>query len=250
MQAGSTFTASAGSAFYNAAQELKNKLFAIAAGKPAFDGIDASELEAVDSMVYLKSDPSKSLSYRQVMAGAPTQAGIGNGWGRLLLRRPVGDSPIGAECNCSGDAAACAEVAVDPETGEVEILGLWNAVDSGRTIFKQGTNKEMSSGCELMAGQALFYGDAYDAATGALLNTSFSESHFPTTLDLNTASFKVQDIESDDSAGPFGAHGIGEPSVSNYSAIVCAIFNATGRWLDQDKGACAPDIVLKSLDKA
>jgi CO/xanthine dehydrogenase Mo-binding subunit len=123
-------------------------------------------------------------------------------------------------------------------------------VDSGRTIFKQGAIKQMLSGTELMAGQALFYGDIYDPATGAVLNTSYLDSNFPTTLDLPTQRFKVQDIESDDAAGPFGAHGIGEPCVTNYSAIVCAIFNATGKWVDMDKGACTPDKVLKALGKA
>ena len=247
MQAGSTFTASAGSAFYNAAFDLRNKLFEFAANKLSLKRTEANELDASRGVVYLKSDPSKNLTYRQVMQGVPPIAGIGNGWGRTLRIRAVGDSEIGEPCNCSGDSAACAEVAVDSETGEVEVLGLWNCVDTGRTIFKQGTTKEMLSGAELMIGQALFYGDTYDPNTGAVLNSSFTESSFPTTLDYNQDRFFVGDIESNDSAGPFGAHGIGEPCVSNYSSIICAIFNATGKWVDQDKGACSPDKVLESL---
>jgi xanthine dehydrogenase molybdenum-binding subunit len=250
MQAGSTFTASAGSAFYNAALDLRAKLFGAAVNKPALLGAGIEELDASGGEVFLKSDPARRLSYRQVMAGAPPMAGTGGGWGRILKNRSVGGMPIGSPCNCNGNAATCAEVAVNPETGEVEILGLWNAVDTGRTIFKQGAIKQMLSGTELMAGQALFYGDIYDPATGAVLNTSYLDSNFPTTLDLPTQRFSVQDIESDDAAGPFGAHGIGEPCVTNYSAIVCAIFNATGKWVDMDKGACTPDKVLKALGKA
>jgi CO/xanthine dehydrogenase Mo-binding subunit len=247
MQAGSTFTASAGSAFYSAAHDLKSKLFSAALAKPPFQGADIGDLDASESIIYLKRDPSKKLTYRQVMQGTPPLAGTGNGWGRTLRIRSVGTSDIGSPCNCTGDSATCAEVAIDPETGEVEILGLWNTVDTGRTIFKQGATKEMLSGAELMIGQALFYGDTYDPHTGAILNNNFTESSFPTTLDFNQDRFYVTDIESNDSAGPFGAHGIGEPCVSNYSAIICAIFNASGKWVDQDKGACSPDKVLESL---
>ena len=55
---------------------------------------------------------------------------------------------------------------------------------------------------------------------------------YTTTMDMDPTNFKVFDIESDDVAGPFGAHGIGEPCVTNDSAIINAIFNATGKWMD------------------
>ena len=100
-----------------------------------------------------------------------------------------------------------------------------------------------------MIGQGLFYGDIYDRATGALLNTDYTEALFPTTLDIDPGRFNVADVESDDSAGPYGAHGIGEPCVTNYSAIICAIFNATAKWVDPEKGGCTPDTVLKALGK-
>ena len=99
---------------------------------------------------------------------------------------------IGSACNCCGDSATCAEVAVDAETGQVEILGLWNAVDTGRTVFRQGALKEMMSGTELIIGQALFYGDIYDKATGAIISTSYLDALFPTTLDFETVKLHVQ----------------------------------------------------------
>jgi CO/xanthine dehydrogenase Mo-binding subunit len=66
-------------------------------------------------------------------------------------------------------------------------------------------------------------------------------------MDMKGEVFNVYDVESDDAAGPYGAHGMGEPCVTNYSAIVCAIFNATGKWVDPEKGPCTPDKVLKAL---
>jgi CO/xanthine dehydrogenase Mo-binding subunit len=251
MQAGSTFTASAGSAFLNAALEARGKLFAAAVAREPCLSRKASvdDLDARESAVFLKSDPATKITLRQVMSGTGPIAGTGVGWNGYLRSRAVGKARLGDACNTSGSAATCAEVAVDADTGEVEILGLWNAVDTGRTIFKQGAIKEMSAGCELMAFQALFAGDTYDGDTGACLNSDYVDSLFPTTLDLPTERFRVFDVESDDAAGPYGAHGMGEPCVSNYSAIINAIFNATGKWVDPDKGAVTPNKVLKALGK-
>ncbi len=252
MQAGSTFTASAGGAFYNAALDARAKLFAAAVNHSPFFSLKVTpdQLEAKNGFVYLKSDPSQRLSYKQVMAGTPPIAGYGTGWNATLRSRSVGGVAQGSVCNANGSAAACAELAVDTETGQVEILGYWNAVDTGRTIFKQGAIKEMLSGCELMIHQALFAGDVYDMPSGACISTQFNESMVPTAMDMKGERFNVYDLESDDAAGPYGAHGMGEPCVTNYSAIICAIFNATGKWVDPEKGACTPNKVLKALGKA
>jgi CO/xanthine dehydrogenase Mo-binding subunit len=229
--------------------DLKAKILSFAVSRPTFRDYKTEQLDTKNSEVFLKSNPSLKLTFRQVMSGAPPTMSMGNGWSPILKSRGVGNVAAGSACNCNGDSAACAEVAVDPDTGEVEILGLWSAVDSGRTVFKQGTIKEMLSGTELMIGQALYYGDIYDKKSGSVISTSYVDAMFPTTLDFAADRMHVQDIESDDAAGPYGAHGIGEPCVSNYSAIVCAIFNATGKWVDMDKGACTPDKVLKALGK-
>ena len=252
MQAGSTFTASTGGAFYNAALDARARLFAVAVTKAPFAALKVTpdKLAAKNSNVYLISDPTQTLSYQQVMAGTSPIAGYGVGWNSTLRTRSVGGVALGSVCNANGSAAACAELAVDPETGEVEILGYWNVVDTGRTIFKQGAIKEMLSGCELQIHQALFAGDVYDMPSGACISSQFTESLLPTAMDMKGERFNVYDIESDDAAGPYGAHGMGEPCVTNYSAIICAIFNATGKWVDPEKGACTPNKILKALGKA
>ena len=88
--------------------------------------------------------------------------------------------------------------------------------------------------------QALFYGDVYDPGTGACISSQYTEAKLPTFMDMKTENFHVYDIESDDAGGPYGAHGIGEPASSNYSAIICAIFNATGKWADPQMGPHSP----------
>ncbi|MDD4793712.1 MAG: molybdopterin-dependent oxidoreductase, partial [Dehalococcoidales bacterium] len=237
IQAGSGFTSGAGTGFYNAAMDLRNKLFSYAIGKAGLreiEGITVDDVAAENSEVYYKADPTKRITFRQVMSGTPPLAGSGFGWASHLKNRTVGDLELGEVCNSNGNSCAAAEVAVDPDTGEVEVLGHWNAVDTGRTIFKQGTIKEMRSGSELQIWQALYAGSIWDKASGACLSSQYTEAMMPTAMDFKGENLHQQDFESYDAAGPYGAHGIGEPCVTNYSCIICAIFNAIGAWVEPD----------------
>jgi CO/xanthine dehydrogenase Mo-binding subunit len=72
----------------------------------------------------------------------------------------------------------------------------------------------------------------------------------PISLDYNPSAFHLMDVQTDDPAAPCGGRGMGEPCVSNISAVENAIFNATGKWVDPDHGAMTPDKVLKALGKA
>jgi len=88
----------------------------------------------------------------------------------------------------------------------------------------------------------------YDDSTGQTLNTNWVENKWPTTLDYNTDVIHPYAVESNDLAGPWGAHGIGEPTVSEYCTIALAFHNATGIW--PTDGPLYPDRVLKALGKA
>jgi CO/xanthine dehydrogenase Mo-binding subunit len=252
-QNGSGFTGGAGSAFVNAGTQLRNKLFAVAITKAPFKdiaGITVADLAAKDSSVYYTKDPTKTMTYRTVMSGTAPMATASEGWASQWRTKTAGTAKIGDLTNAHGGGAVCAEIAVDTDTGEVEVTGLWNATDTGRTMNKPGAVKEMNSGNEIMVMQAFTYGDIYDAGTGACISSTFTESMLPSYKDMKTENFKVFDIESYDDGGPYGAHGMGEPAASCYSAILCAIFNATGKWVDPEKGACTPNKILKMLGKA
>jgi CO/xanthine dehydrogenase Mo-binding subunit len=259
-QNGSGFTGGAGSAFVNAARDARAKIFAAAITKTGLkdiQGITVDDLDAKNSEIFYTKDPTKKITFRQAMSGTAPIMGFSCGWnstssgqGQGLQRTREGLPPIGTAVNANGGCACCAEIAVDTDTGEVEVLGLWNCIDTGRTINREGATKEMYSGAELIYTEALIYGDIYDPTTGACISSNYTESMLPTFKDVPTHAMHVFDIESDDYGGPYGAHGIGEPCNSNYSSILCAFFNATGKWLDPDKGPCTPNKVLKALGKA
>jgi CO/xanthine dehydrogenase Mo-binding subunit len=253
-QVGSGHTA-ATTSYYNASMEMRNRLFERAITLDPFKaiaGIKADDLDANNSEIFLKSDPTKKTTHAAVTSGwrepqIVVSAGVGSG---TLRRHGVGTAKVGDACNTNGGAAACAEVAVDPDTGEVEVLNIWNAVDTGKTIFKKGVEKEMGSGCEIMINYNNFYGDVYDPATACILGMAFGCFNHQTAMDFNPNAFHLIEVESDDAIGGFGAHGIGEPCVTNAAAIKCAIFNATGKWLDWEHGSGNASKVLKALGKA
>ena len=86
--------------------------------------------------------------------------------------------------------------------------------------------------------------------SGVCISRDYLNAMFPTSIDFKTERFNVYDLESDDDAGPYGAHGIAEPCVTNYACIICAIFNATGAWVNTDQGPCTPNKLLKAIGKA
>jgi len=253
-QGGSAWTGGAGSGFYNAALDMRNRIFTRAITLSPFkeiSGIKADMLDAKNSEIFLASDPTKKVTHAQVTSGWDPQIAVSGGWAANFRRNPIGDAKVGDLCNTTGSCATACELAVDPDTGEIEILGIWNAIHTGTSIFKTGCQKEIGSGCELMQHQALYYGDVYDAATGAIIGIGgqLNFAH-PTTLDLNPEAQHIYDIENDDPAAPCGGRGIAEPCVSDISSIHCAFFNATGKWINSEHGASLNDKVLKALGKA
>ncbi len=261
MHGGSSFTGSCGAAFYSAAMDLKKKLFTYAITREPFaaEGAKVEDLDSKDSVIFMTKKPDVKATFANIMATAQPMAGIGVGWHAQQnatatvnagLQREKDGFPVGHKAEWGSAAASVTEVEVDPETGEVFITGHWNSVGCGRVIYKDGVLQQMGSGSELQYAQALYYGDIHDPATGAIIGTQYTESQLPTTLDIDPTTNYLYPVEGDDHAGPLGAHGIGEPCVGSYASILAAIYNAIGKWVDPDHGACNPDRVLKALGKA
>jgi CO/xanthine dehydrogenase Mo-binding subunit len=248
MQAGSSRTITLGAAFYNAAKDAKEQLFEIAAGLLE---VPVEDITAIGGHICLISDPSQSVTHEEVCAlgpfGSGTIIGKGYSWGKVL-QEPVGDFPVGAPCENINSVATAVEVAVDPETGEVEILKAVNSDDPGRAIFRKGAEGQVEGGMEIQIGEALLYEQIFDPADGATLNPNFLNHRLPTTLDLHTDRHEVIIVESIDKCGPYGAHGMGEPPVQSYACIANAIYNATGEWIID--APIYPQKILKSLGKA
>jgi hypothetical protein len=87
-----------------------------------------------------------------------------------------------------------------------------------------------------------------DKASGITLNASYLDHKWGTTLDFDSANFVGMIVEGDDACGPYGCKGMGEPCISNVSAIASAIYNAVGVWMNELP--ITPQRLLKALGKA
>lgn len=244
MQAGSTSTISTGAAMKVAAEDVRAQLFDQAAKDL---GVSPEELDARDGKIFVKADQTKSVTHAQVMAKLQ-QPVIGRGvrWD-AVLRKPVGNFPVGTPCNVRGVCASAAEVAVDPETGEVEILNFHNAIDVGRVISGVSAEAQVMSGLQIQINQALFYDQVYDKQTGAPLSFDHLDHKVASHLDVPQDKNSISIVETIDACGPYGCKGIGEPSISSYACITNAIYNATGKWISSTPWT--PMKILQALGK-
>ena len=115
-----------------------------------------------------------------------------------------------------------AEVAVNPETGEVQILGLGLSHDVGTAVNPQIILGQCHGGIVQGLGLAL-YEDCY-VKKGQVEAHYFSTYLIPTSLDIPPMEIIL--LESGEGRGPFGARGIGEPPCNTTTA---AIANAVSR---------------------
>ena len=220
--------------------------------------VTPNDLDAKNSSIFLIKDPTQTITYATATSGADPFISACQGWSGVW-RKPLAagmpgtgtlQAQLGDTSMSTGSCAACVEVAVDTDTGVVEVTGFWNYVHTGTSIWKTGCLKEIGAGTELTIGETLFYGDVYDPLTAAVLQMSHGSFMQPSTLDLTYAAFHILDVQAEDMAAPCGGRGMAEPCASNISAVNNAIFNATGKWVNPEHGAMSPDKVLKALGKA
>jgi xanthine dehydrogenase molybdenum-binding subunit len=245
-QGGSTRTPTLGAAFQMAAEDAKTQLFATAAGML---NVAATDLDASEGIIFEKANPANSLTHAEVSAKTTGQVvGRGYTWPKEL-QRPVGNFPVGTPCEMRGMVATAVEVAVDSDTGEVEILKLVNACDVGRAISYSGCTNQIEGTIEIQINQALFAEQVLDQASGAILNPGFLDHKWTTSLDVYPDDRQQAVIvESIDACGPYGAKGMGEPPLSSYVSIHLAIQNATGQWFKT--APVHPWEILNALGKA
>ena len=121
--------------------------------------------------------------------------------------------------------AQVAEVDVDTETGEVQVLGVWAAHDVGRAVNPQGVEGQIEGGVVMAVGQTLM--EDYKQVDGYPSTMNLAKYILPTSLDVPEVSSVI--IEDPDPLSPLGVKGIGEPSmIPTAPAIINAIYDAVG----------------------
>lgn len=121
-------------------------------------------------------------------------------------------------------------VAVDPDSGEFDILKISSVYDVGKVLNAGMVRGQCLGGMVQGLGTALCEGYIFDDY-GRLLNPSFTDNKIPTAKDLPLV-IETAVLETPQLDGPYGARGVGEhPMISVAPAIGNAIGQATGAQL-------------------
>jgi xanthine dehydrogenase YagR molybdenum-binding subunit len=212
---GSITTASVGPAVRVAAEEARRALFDAAGG---FLGAPPERLRASGSVIRIV-DGEKSMTFAEVCEKLGDVMIIGEG--------SRGPNPQKTAINAF--AAQFAEVEVDVETGQVRVLRIVSAHDSGRIINPTLARSQVEGGIIQGLGYALFEERVLDERSGFPLNPTMHDYKIPTMAD-------VPHIEvlfvggSDTVANHTGAKGLAEPPIIGVApAIANAVADALGR---------------------
>ncbi len=123
-----------------------------------------------------------------------------------------------------------ADVQVDLDTGEVRVTNLVAALDPGRAIHPVMAEGQVEGGVLQAVGYATL--EEMKMEDGGFVNDRLATYIIPTSLDA--PKIKTVLVENPYSGGPFGAKGIGEiPMDGPAPAVMAAIHDATGIWLDE-----------------
>ena len=141
-------------------------------------------------------------------------------------------------------ATQIAEVEVDTQTGEVTVLRIVAAHDSGVVINPLLVEGQIAGGIAQGLGMAL--SEEVLLRDGRTLNPSFMDYALPSTLDMPDIRFVH--VETVDDVGPYGAKCVAEPSlVPTAPAILNAIHDAVGVRI-HDLPA-TPEKILRALSR-
>jgi 4-hydroxybenzoyl-CoA reductase alpha subunit len=125
--------------------------------------------------------------------------------------------------------SACAvEVEVDPETGQVKVVGFWGADDSGFPLNPLAVKGQVIGATVMSFGPALY--ETLVRVDGRVMNPSFRDYKMPLTTDIpKLADFQHSSVVTWEAEGPFGAKEAGQGAGTGViAALANAIYDATG----------------------
>lgn len=211
----SATTYTTGMAVMKACQELRRKICELGAemletdaDKVAFDGscVFIDEEDKEDKKVTLEEIALKSTFFNNIELQVVKQHSS-----------PLSPPPF---------MVGMAEVEVDTETGNVDVLDYVAVVDCGTPINPNLARVQTEGGIAQGIGMALFE-DVQYTDKGKIRNNSFMQYKIPTRMDIGN--IRVDFESSYEKSGPFGAKSIGELVIDTpCPAIAEAVYNATG----------------------
>jgi 2-furoyl-CoA dehydrogenase large subunit len=242
------------SAVYTAAMRIRAKMLEIAS---QILKAPSQELEVGDEKIFVKSDPSRSISHRRIAGYVHWNPGAleldedKNLVATSTYHIPTLKAPgLDDKTNSSGTygfIADAAVVEVDPETGMVKVHKYVSAHDSG-TIVNPGIVRGQCIGALNQALEHTLYQDLPYNEDGQPLATNFGDFYVASAKEA----IDLQLDHSIQTKSPFtalGSKGIGESnSETGPAALVLAIEDALQKWnVDITELPASPERIWKKI---
>jgi len=193
ISAGSMTVSSVGSAVFQAATALKQKLAELGPGSDYAALLHAHYLPNVEVQIDAKPDPEE---------------------------QKYSSHAFGAQF---------AEVSVDPDLGLVRVRRIVSAFAGGRILNAKTARSQYLGGIVQGLGMALLEATHYDKRFGSYTSINLGEYLVPVNADVRAIDVILVD-EEDPHVNPIGAKGIGEIGIVGVApAIANAVYHATGK---------------------
>jgi CO/xanthine dehydrogenase Mo-binding subunit len=199
------------------------------------------ELDTRDSMVFLKSNPSRNFPFSAFPESGDHDKDIA---ATYTGRPPIVTFNTGGGKVLETMNATFCEVAVDTETGEITVTRYVVVCDPGKVLRLTSFEGQIHQAMCFAQGAGLTEEFVFDRTTGVKLNSHMFEYKKPTILDLGPVEAHLVEIRTGNAC--YGASGISHCMAST-QLIAYAIANATGKWIAPP---VTPDKILKALRKA
>jgi len=218
---------------------IAGKSSALAAAAPLLK-TTPDKLDMKDSVIFVTASPSTTLAMSKLTT-APIEISTSvsgfQGWSD--------ENYFGVYTPFHCYQAIFPEVEVNPNTGEVDVTNVVCAYDVGKALRPATVEGQLYGQANMAVWRAAEQSDIiFDPQTGVRLNADFLNTNISTTLDCGPITPKW--MEADVSDGAYGNTGVGEMNITIACAIVSAVHNATGKWVDPP---ITPEKVLKALGK-
>ena len=193
----------------------------------------SAELEVADSKVFVRAEPGRSISVRDLLWQGDMTSLIATV--NKLPPEEVTGVPF---------AATFVEVEVDTATGRVEVTRIVQLNDCGTVMYASGVEAQQTGGQCIGLGEAIYEEIVYDEKTGVPLNFNWVDYKIPTMADF--PEIEPVPLEVWQGAGDYGPCGIGEVVTTNTPrAVANAVYNAVGVRIDDPP--LTPQKVLAAL---
>ena len=230
-----------GMAILNAVDRLRKKLDPVAA-----ELLECGErdVELAGGFARVRTDPDHRVPIARLAGEMASRRieGISTGWYRSRKRRFDPVTGLGDPYEFYAVACHIARVVVDAELGLVRVTEVSAAHDVGKVIHRDVLEGQIQGG--IVQGTGWGTSEELKLDRGRLCNPSFTDYIIPTAADV--PSIRIAVVESEGPGGPFGAKGIGEPSlIPTAAAVRNAVVEALG--LEIDRLPLTPPTIVEAL---